>query len=106
MFIDKWMQEGGETCEKFGEGQFYLRFNPLQIIDITNDGVEDYAWSKDGDFFSFSSFNEYEKEWVIEIPGNDDSIKSISAVINHVTKLIYDVNSSKESNDSENTTKK
>jgi len=41
------------------------------------------------------------------IPGNDDSIKSISAVINHVTKLISDVNSSKESSDSEsNTTKK
>ena len=30
------------------------------------------------------------------IPGNDDSIKSISAIINHVTQLISDVNSSND----------
>ena len=42
MFIDEWMQEGSKTCEEFDDGEFYLRFNPLQIIDVTNDGIEDY----------------------------------------------------------------
>tara|TARA_B100000900_G_C20521022_1_gene692167 strand:+ start:117 stop:644 length:528 start_codon:yes stop_codon:yes gene_type:complete len=42
MFIDEWMQEGSKTCEEFGDGEFYLRFNPLQIVDVTNDGIEDY----------------------------------------------------------------
>ena len=52
----------------------HLKNQSESKITNFNDGVEDYAWSKDGDFFSFSSFNEYEKEWVIEIPGKDEGI--------------------------------
>ena len=41
---------------------------------ITNfsDGVKDYAWSKDGSLFSFSSFNEYDDDWIIKIPGKEE----------------------------------
>lgn len=41
---------------------------------ITNfsDGVKDYAWSKDGLLFSFSSFNEYDDDWIIKIPGKEE----------------------------------
>lgn len=35
--------------------------------------VEDFAWSKDDKFFAFSSFNEYDDDWVVEIPGKNDS---------------------------------
>ena len=35
--------------------------------------VEDFAWSKDDRFFAFSSFNEYDDNWVVEIPGKNDS---------------------------------
>ena len=35
--------------------------------------VEDFAWSKDDKFFAFSSFNEYDDNWVVEIPGKNDS---------------------------------
>ena len=58
-------------CLKFVK---HLKNQSESKITNFNDGVEDYAWSKDGDFFSFSSFNEYEKEWVIEIPGKDEGI--------------------------------
>jgi dipeptidyl aminopeptidase/acylaminoacyl peptidase len=41
---------------------------------ITNfgDGIEDYAWSKNGEYFSFSAFNEYDDKWIIEIPGKEE----------------------------------
>ena len=35
--------------------------------------VEDFAWSKNDKFFAFSSFNEYDDDWVVEIPGKNDS---------------------------------
>ena len=35
--------------------------------------VDDFAWSKDDKFFAFSSFNEYDDNWVVEIPGKNDS---------------------------------
>ncbi len=35
--------------------------------------VEDFAWSKDDKFFAFSSFNKYDDDWVVEIPGKNDS---------------------------------
>ena len=35
--------------------------------------VEDFAWSKDDKFFAFSSFNEYDDDWIVEIPGKNDS---------------------------------
>ena len=32
--------------------------------------IKDFAWSKDGKYFSFLMlFNEYENDWVIDIPG-------------------------------------
>ena len=40
---------------------------------ITNfkSNIKDFAWSKDGKYFSFSSFNEYDKTWIIDIPGKE-----------------------------------
>ena len=35
--------------------------------------IEDFAWSKNDKFFAFSSFNEYDDDWVVEIPGNNDN---------------------------------
>ena len=35
--------------------------------------IEDFAWSKNDKFFAFSSFNEYDDDWVVEIPGKNDS---------------------------------
>jgi len=35
--------------------------------------IEDFAWSKNDKFFAFSSFNEYDDDWVVEIPGMNDS---------------------------------
>jgi dipeptidyl aminopeptidase/acylaminoacyl peptidase len=38
-------------------------------ITNSNSNIKDFAWSKDGKYFSFSSFNEYENDWLIDIPG-------------------------------------
>ena len=35
--------------------------------------IEDFAWSKNDKFFAFSSFNEYDDDWVVEIPGDNDN---------------------------------
>ena len=35
--------------------------------------IEDFAWSKNDKFFAFSSFNEYDDDWVVEIPGKNDN---------------------------------
>ena len=44
---------------------------------ITNSSkrISDFAWSKDDSLFAFSSFNEYEDDWVIEIPGAEEGVK-------------------------------
>ena len=41
---------------------------------ITNSDkqIEDFAWSKNGTFIAYSAFNEYEDDWVIEIPGEKE----------------------------------
>jgi dipeptidyl aminopeptidase/acylaminoacyl peptidase len=41
-------------------------------ITTIEKGVKDFAWSKDGKYLSFSSFNHYEPDWKIEIPGKVD----------------------------------
>ena len=38
-------------------------------ITNSNSNIKDFAWSKNGKYFSFSSFNEYKNDWVIDIPG-------------------------------------
>ena len=38
-------------------------------ITNSNSNIKDFAWSKDGKYFSFTSFNEYKNDWVIDIPG-------------------------------------
>ena len=38
-------------------------------ITNSNNNIKDFVWSKDGKYFSFSSFNEYENDWTIDIPG-------------------------------------
>ena len=40
--LDSWFEKGSETCADFNEGEFLLKFNPIKIMDITNDGINDY----------------------------------------------------------------
>ena len=55
--------------------QIYIKHLDHQtesMITAIEKGVKDFAWSKDGKYLSFSSFNEYEPDWEIEIPGKVD----------------------------------
>ena len=55
--------------------QIYIKHLDHQtesMITTIEKGVKDFAWSKDGKYLSFSSFNEYEPDWEIEIPGKVD----------------------------------
>ena len=57
--------------------QIYVKYlNNETESKITNHekGIKDFAWSKDGKFFSFSSFNEYESDWKIDIPGKEEGV--------------------------------
>ena len=57
--------------------QIYIKYlNNETESKITNHekGIKDFAWSKDGKFFSFSSFNEYESDWKIDIPGKEEGV--------------------------------
>ncbi len=40
--LDSWFEYGSENCANFDEGEFLLKFNPIKIMDITNDGIDDY----------------------------------------------------------------
>jgi dipeptidyl aminopeptidase/acylaminoacyl peptidase len=42
-----------------------------KITNFSND-VRDFSWSPDGEYFSFSAFQEYEDNWIIKIPGKID----------------------------------
>ena len=55
--------------------QIYIKHLDHQtesMITTIEKGVKDFAWSKDGKYLSFSSFNVYEPDWEIEIPGKVD----------------------------------
>tara|TARA_B100001287_G_scaffold15172_2_gene11443 strand:+ start:1213 stop:3189 length:1977 start_codon:yes stop_codon:yes gene_type:complete len=55
--------------------QIYIKHLDHQTeskITTIEKGVKDFAWSKDGKYLSFSSFNLYETDWKIEIPGKVD----------------------------------
>ena len=57
--------------------QIYIKYlNNETESKITNleKEIKDFAWSKDGKFFSFSSFNEYESDWKIDIPGKEEGV--------------------------------
>ena len=57
--------------------QIYIKYlNNETESKITNHekGIKDFAWSNDGKFFSFSSFNEYESDWKIDIPGKEEGV--------------------------------
>ena len=41
-FLDSWFKEGSEACADADYGEFLLKFNPIKIMDITNDGIDDY----------------------------------------------------------------
>jgi hypothetical protein len=40
--LDLWFDEGSEVCADADYGEFLLKFNPIKIMDITNDGIDDY----------------------------------------------------------------
>ena len=57
--------------------QIYIKYlNNETESKITNHekGIKDFSWSNDGKFFSFSSFNEYESDWKIDIPGKEEGV--------------------------------
>ena len=51
----------------------HLNFQSESMITTSEKGIKDFAWSKDGQYFSFSSFNPYQTDWKIDIPGKDDN---------------------------------
>tara|TARA_B110000503_G_C7162794_1_gene420465 strand:- start:164 stop:2149 length:1986 start_codon:yes stop_codon:yes gene_type:complete len=74
----KWSPDGLKIAfvkeDKNDVPQIHLRHLQNQSESkITNfsDGVKDYAWSKDGTRFLFSSFQEYDDDWIISIPGKE-----------------------------------
>ena len=59
------------------KSQIYIKYlNNETESKITNHekGIKDFSWSNDGKFFSFSSFNEYESDWKIDIPGKEEGV--------------------------------
>ena len=55
-----------------GKSQIYVKnLSNESVTKITNfkDNVEDFSWSPDGEYFAFAAFQEYEDDWIIEIPG-------------------------------------
>ena len=40
--LNSWFTEGSEACADADYGEFLLKFNPIKIMDITNDGIDDY----------------------------------------------------------------
>ena len=55
--------------------QIYVKFlssnNESKITNL-DESVRTFAWSPDGKFFAFTSFNEYDDGWVVDIPGKKE----------------------------------
>ena len=55
-----------------GKSQIYVKnLVNESVTKITNfkDNIGDFSWSPDGEYFAFAAFQEYEDDWIIEIPG-------------------------------------
>jgi len=54
------------------KSQIYVKnLSNESVTKITNfkDNIEDFSWAPDGEYFAFAAFQEYEDDWIIEIPG-------------------------------------
>ena len=72
----KWSPDGEKVAftkaDDNDKSQLFLKFMLSDIeTKITNSDkpIEDFAWSKNGKFIAYSAFNEYEDDWLVEIPG-------------------------------------
>jgi dipeptidyl aminopeptidase/acylaminoacyl peptidase len=75
----KWSPDGKKVAftkdDDNEKSQLFIKFLMSDSeTKITNSDkpIEDFAWSKNGTFIAFSAFNEYEDDWVIEIPGEKE----------------------------------
>ena len=73
-----------------------MRYLPaaLFVVDVNNEKIAILEAQRLGiPVFALVDSNANPLEVDYAIPGNDDSIKSISAIINHITQILSDVNS-------------
>jgi len=75
----QWSPEGNKVAFTKGDdndvSQIFVKYlNSEAETKVTNvdESVRDFAWSRDGKFFAFSSFNEYDDDWKVAIPGKKD----------------------------------
>ena len=76
-----------------------MRYLPaaLFIVDANNEKIAILEAKRLGiPVFALVDSNTSPLEVDYAIPGNDDSIKSISAILNHISSLLLDLNSEKE----------
>ncbi len=76
-----------------------MRYLPaaLFVVDINNEKIAILEAKRLGiPVFALVDSNADPLQVDYPIPGNDDSIKSISAIINHVTQLLLDINNSSD----------
>ena len=76
-----------------------MRYLPaaLFIVDANNEKIAILEAKRLGiPVFALVDSNTSPLEVDYAIPGNDDSIKSISAILSHVSSLLLDLNSEKE----------
>ena len=72
----KWSPDGKKVAftkdDDNERSQLFVKFlmgDSETKITNSDKPIEDFAWSKNGTFIAYSAFNEYEDDWVIEIPG-------------------------------------
>ena len=77
-----WSNDGTKVAYLKSDNNEIAQIFVKQLLDgsetkITNfsKDISDFAWSKDDKFFAFASFNEYDDDWVIEIPGLEEGVK-------------------------------
>ncbi len=76
-----------------------MRYLPaaLFVVDVNNEKIAILEAKRLGiPVFALVDSNADPLEVDYPIPGNDDSIKSISAIINHITQLLLDINNSSD----------
>ena len=75
----KWSPDGKKVAftkdDDNERSQLFVKFlmgDSETKITNSDKPIEDFAWSKNGTFIAYSAFNEYEDDWVIEIPGEKE----------------------------------
>ena len=75
----KWSPDGKKVAftkdDDNERSQLFVKFlmgDSETKITNSDKPIEDFAWSKNGTYIAYSAFNEYEGDWVIEIPGEKE----------------------------------